>query len=273
MSDTEQKQKASSAVRKKTLNSRALLVNRKELLFAVGLAVASVLIVLLAAIPQFREIMSLRSQIAKDTQKLEKLQRKLAQLEEISFNPDYQQREVVFDALPSRKPLLEVLNSLVVVVRDTGVKVDQLELNPGSIATDSATVQAKSARSKNSLANDLGLDIVVSGSFDNMQQFFAQVEQMSPFTTISQLALSDSRTEIGGTPRIRAQLTMDTYYYTQTIAQTLEADLPTIGDQEREVLAELASFTPGALPEQLEITGGGLEEFFEVDSLLFEQGL
>jgi len=261
---------------KNQFNYRTFLVNRKSMATAIGLFVVSAALVFLAIIPQFRETLGLNSQLNNEKPKLAKLQKKLVELDNIQFSPEFSQKEVVEAALPSKKPLLELLTSLNTISEADQVVISEFSLNPGLIATSEAEIQAEAKKSskKNEGVDGIDVEMTVVGTFTNVGKFLIDLEKISPFTTITQLELSSRASGDDFTQQasdIQAKITTTSYFFTQSVAASVEAPLPTLSQPEVNVLTELANFSNVDLPEQLEITGGGLEDLFGVDPLQFEQ--
>lgn len=242
---------------------------------AIALATVSAMLIFFAIIPQFREFIALHSELNKETPKLEKLQQKLVELENVQFTPEFAQAEIVEDALPSKKPLLELLTSLNTIAVASSVRIENFDLNPGLIASNTAELQGNAKqdlKAKDGVDTlDISMDAV--GSFDNIQKFLIDLEKISPFTTINTLSLSSrSRGDDFGTQAsdMQATLTTKSHFFTQSVSAAVEAPLPTLSNKEQEVLSELSQFSTSDLPEQIEITGGGIEDLFGVDPLIFE---
>ncbi len=259
----------------KTINYRTFFTNRKSLAIAIGLATASVLLVIFAIIPQFQEVVQLNAELNKEKPRLEKLQRKLVELENVQFSPEFSQKEIVDAALPSKKPLLELLTSLNTIAVDNRVVITEFSLNPGIIATTAAELEALSKKkAKNTDGLDkLEIEMVVNGPFSDVGTFLIDLEKISPFTTVTQLGLSSLRKgdDFGAQASdMRAKITSSSYFFTQSVAAAVEAPLPTLSQRELEVLQELTAFSQVDLPEQLEVNGGGLQDLFGVDPFEFE---
>lgn len=255
---------------KKEINWEIFIHTRQFLLYTVGLGLLSAGLVFLAAIPQFRQAWELRSEHLSEKPKLEKLKQKLASLESVRFTPEFAQVDVVNQALPSKKPLLELMVSLSNVAIETGAVIENFEISPGIVASDAAEVQqnAKKVTSKG-FVDTLDVALTVTGSDTAVQQFIREVEQMAPFTTITQLSLTSLLSNSEESQR-EAVMATSTFFFTKSVKATVEAPLPQLSVQDQQVLANLATLIPSDLPEQTEVTGGGLEDLFGVDPLLFE---
>ncbi len=240
------------------------------MVYTVITSIAVAFIVLAGIVTQVQEIISVNAEITKETPKLEKLQQKLVELQEVQFLPEYAQVELVNSALPSKKPLLELLTSLQSITSVNSVTISDFELSPGDIATSSAVAEAKAVRKVRGSIDQLTISLSIEGAEANVRQFLTQLEKITPFTTITQLSVE--RVEARGDSELitKAKLTTDTYFFVKSVSATLEAPLPKIADKDREVLDSLASFVANDLPEQTTVTGGGLEDLFGVNPLVFE---
>lgn len=259
--------------KKQQLNYRTFLINRKSLAIAIGLGVVSVCLVIFAIVPQFQETLDLNSQLKKEKPKLDKLQRKLVELDNIQFSAEFSQRGFVEAALPSRKPLLELLTSLHTISESDNVSIGEFSLSPGLVATNEAEIIADAnKKSNNDGVDTIDVEMVVTGTFSNIGSFLINLEKISPFTTITQLGLSSRSSGDDFNQQesdMRAKISTKSYFFTQSVAASIEAPLPTLNALEQSVLRDLADFSSIDLPEQLEITGG-LEDLFGVDPLEFE---
>lgn len=253
-----------------------ILLNTRIHLFYTAAVVLTVLVVLLVGlIPQIQEVISLNSTLAKERPKLDRLNQKLISLDEVQFTPEFAQIDIVNSALPSKKPLLELLTSLQSISAANSIFINNLELSPGEIATESGSFNAgtnsnrtgkKSAGAVDSLT--ITMDIV--GQQEQVREFLNLIEKITPFTTITQLSVELSRRNQGSEELLEASITTESYFFTKSLTATVESALPQLSQKDREVLTTLADFVENDLPEQTEITGGGLEDLFGVDALNFE---
>jgi len=260
--------------KKQQFNYRTFIINRKSMAIAIGLFSAAAMLVVFAIVPQFQEALALNSEFKKEKPKLEKLQKKLVELDNIQFSPEFLQKELVDAALPSKKPLLELLTSLHTITEADNVSIDEFSLTPGLVATNEAEILADAKKRSNTDGVDIiDVEMTVSGGFADVGKFLIDLEKISPFTTITQLALSSSATgdDFNNQDRdMKAKIITKSYFFTQSISASVEAPLPAINALEQGVLNDLADFSNIDLPDQLEITGGGLEDLFGVDPLTFQ---
>lgn len=247
---------------------RILLATRKPFLFALGIGITAFILITAIMIPQIQETISLYGKLNAELPKTDLLKKKLAALESVVNTAEYAQIEIVDDALPSKKPLLELLMSLYTVSSQTGILIQQFQLSPGLVASDSTVLSNQPTNRSQDSYDSIEVNMNVSGTFKQIQEFLVQVEKASPFTTVTEMnitgelsgdTVADKQTRV-----FQADLTTKTYFFTQPISVRVETPLPVLAVKEQNVLAALASFIPNTLPEQKEIQGGGLEDLFGV---------
>lgn len=233
---------------------------RRLLIWTGALVLGMVVLVMALIIPQVKTALDLRSKLASEEAKLATLQAKARELDDLLISPEYEMRDLVEQALPSRKPLLELLASLNAAVVGSGTKVSSLELSPGLIATDSA--QVNRGRDKDVLA----VDISVSGRFDQVEDLMKRIEEFSPFTTIASFSLSENQDSLrNSSSLVSATITTNSHYFTDSVTTTLEKPLPKLTDDDRVILTELEKFQPSNLVVPSRVSGGGLEDLFGVE--------
>lgn len=261
---------------KKDFNLEIFVRMRRNLVYTIGVVLFSVGLIFFAVIPQFKEAWDLRNQHMAEKPKLEKLKQKLASLENIRFAPEFAQVDLVNQALPSKKPLLDLMVSLNNISILSGAVIESFELAPGMIATDSTSLQANARNVKNQGDVDtLDVDMTIVGSDESVQKFLDELEKIAPFTTITKLSLGSLLAEGEVNPEIdasgrKAEVSASTFFFTKPIKATVEAQLPVVEMADQLVLNQLAQLIPTDLPEQTSVAGGGLEDLFGVDPLLFE---
>lgn len=243
---------------------RIFWVTRKALVFALALAMVGAVLVFSVTIPQIQETRKLYADLEKEKPILEKLENKLAQLEAIVTTPEYAQIEVINDALPSKKPLLEYLMGLSMVSEEANVVITNFETSPGLVATDAAELE-KNQKSHVDVES-MKLELDLEGDWAEIQTFMLKVEEIAPFTTITQMDIGNSLTSdtVDEIETFQASLSTETYFFTKTIQSKVDSPLPVISGPETQVLHLLASFVPTELPSQTEIRGGGLEDLFQL---------
>lgn len=250
---------------KKKTNPIIFWRTRQYLILSIIFALVSALILAVATYPQIQATISLRDKIKTLDRKNEELKTKLERLKSITFDPSYEQAEVADSALPSKKPLSELLANLDTISTANNVTIVEYQLTPGQVATDSA--QLNVGKGKDKELDKLSISYTIQGNKDDVNNFLTAIEQISPFTTITKMTVSTSERE--GKQISTARLTSETYFFIQSIKTTVETALPVINDYDQQVLRSLANFSLPQVSKQVEIVGGGLEDPFRVAPLNF----
>ena len=243
-------------------------------MLAIGAALVSFGLFFFAVVDQVRTTIELYGELQSEGPKLERLKKKVAELEQITFTPEFAQAAIVDNALPSRKPLLELLTSLNTIAVANNVRVEDFSLSPGLVASNAAeTVLANKSSGSNATTDVLESSISVLGTYADVSKFLIDVEKIVPFTTIYTMQL-ESRA-VGDDfnqeeTDMLARLKLKSHFFTQAVSAAVEAPLPVLSTKEQNVLAELSKFSNFDLPEQLQVTGGGLQDLFGVSPLDFE---
>ncbi len=268
---------------KQHFNWRLFFVTRRQLIIGAGLIAAGVAIAGLATYPQISGILSANGQLAKENEALQTLSRKQLELQQVRSLPEFGEAETVDAVLPSTKPLIELLTSLNAVASAANISITEFEISPGKISTISGQVAAKptAAPEKNARAKPtapktaakklttLSLQLTAEGSLANVDEFLRQIEKITPITTVTSLSLSreyldESQLEVNA----KAELGLETYFFTQPVSVTLNSPLPKIGQQEQQVFNTIKSFIPPSLEKQTQIQGGGQIDFFGIEKIL-----
>lgn len=259
--------------KKRKFNFRLFIATRRYLALTIAFATAGVTILLFAAYPQVGTITSSYKKLQSEQSRLDKLQKKAIELEQIKLLPEFAQASYVDEVLPSHKPVLELLTSLNDAANNSQVIITDFVLSPGEIATDSTKVT--STRRSNTNYDVLELELTAAGQLEQVEKFMALIERISPITTITDIALSrtTSTNQDTGEETIaaRANLKLNTFFFTQSIKSSIEATLPQIGTKEQNIFETIREFTPSNFEKQTEVQGGGQTDFFGIDKLEKEQ--
>ncbi len=201
-----------------------------------------------------------------EKKKLQQLQGKLASLENTLQMADEVSLEITDTILPSKKPLLELLTSLRRVEALAEVKVINLALSPGLLASSSSQLADETKKRRDAVGYEvLDLEMSVQGSFDQVQQFMILLEKITPFTTIQTFSLSENRqnaSESGKT--VSSNITTGTYFFTRSSAGSSSVTLTAMSQKERDVLQQLLTFQKSTLSDQTQVQGGGATDLFGV---------
>ena len=268
--------------KKQEINIRSLVINRRYLIFS-GIGILVVLmVVFLGIIPQVNNLLDMRREIDSGQEGLSILRQKTIDLENIEAREAYDSLESVNRLLPSKKPLLELLTALDLVSGKNNVTFVDLSLSPGKIASESAefldvaktTSRRKKVQSSTGDGYDsLVVELEIFGLFNNVQQFFLDIEKVAPLTTITSLSLDiKSDNIIRPSDEVQAEVVLGSYYFTQSVAAGLGSSLPNIGNKEREIIEEIKNYLYPSINVQKQIEGGGLEDLFGLSLREIEEG-
>lgn len=264
------------------LNWRYVFNTRRFLLAAAGCALLSLVLVMMVIVPQFNQILINQSKIDQEKKTLGQLQNKMQALGESNTLDLVNQSKLVDSALPSHKPLLELMSSLNFVASWAQINITDIQLSPGEISTDSsktATTSKVVTKGKSVAAKayqNLDVDLTVEGELDRLNMFLKNVENTVPFSTVTKFTLAEikGRTLADGSntgnKTYKAELTISTYYFTQSVNAALISPLTPVGNNEQALLTKLKSYTMLNQTQQKEIQGGGSQDLFGIKSLTGE---
>lgn len=244
-----------------TSNLKLLWGTRRSLLMTAGLILVSAAVIFLFVMPQISQGYShfLDWQEAQKTEA--ELRDKLRQLSDSESSPGFMYESLVNVALPDRKPLLELMQSLSLVSQEAGVTVDSFEMTPGLVATQAATSSQNSS-------DNLSVDYSITGSFDQINKFMKRIEEVTPFTTIVSLHIGSEVSNITDDDIFTAKITSETYFYAKSVVSGESTQLPKMTAQAEQVLKELRQYAPITVPIQTQIIGGETQPFGETVDLI-----
>ncbi len=240
-------------------NFRLLWGTRKSFLGALGLLLLGAILIFFFIWPQATQAWENYQTWQKAKNKQEQLKKKLDDLLEIEKAPAFKYESLVNAALPDRKPLLELIQSLSVVSRETGVIINRFELSPGLVASDSAGL----AQTVNGAAA-LSVEYAISGTFDQVNDFLKRLEEVTPFSTIVDLNIGSEITAAEGSgDNFSASITSETYFFVGSVTTGQSTALPRLTDEAELVLQALDQYDPVVVNTGTEIMGGNEEPFGE----------
>lgn len=225
-----------------------LALDRKS----INIMVAAIILILSVTIVRqtVLNVFSLQSENKSKEEKLIKLAEKSNYLSGI--NKDQLELEVrnVEQVFPSKKPALELINSLTILAGRDKVSLSELTLNPGRIESGTSD-QTQAQRSEQSTADNkapdpklqkLNITFFVSGEFNDVNKFISDLELSSPIVQIDSLGIL---TKAGENDKKIIQVNMSVEAFYQPAPSQLpaldQAVIP-LTSQENEVLAQLSIF-------------------------------
>ncbi len=257
------------------INPKLLLNTRRYLFLTVILVLGGVALIGFAIKPQIETILESSRNISKERQYFDSLTQKLTELKQIEFSAEFEQKDRVDEVLPSYKPVLEILFNLSQASQQNEITVQELEFSPGKLATESAeTTSAQTTATKKDLGYlPLQLNITVAGEGEDMDEFLAIIERIAPFTTITELNMKEDRqSNAGQTQRQQtedgeksAEMTIETYYYVNTITTSIDASLPSVGEEQMDVFETIQKFRPTEFEKPTQIKSDDVEDLFGIE--------
>lgn len=252
------------------LNTFMIFVSTRKNVVAAGALIVTACILIFLAVGQVSQALEVRSNVLTEQERVQQLNTKVQELEQLRVSPQLSQMEEIHRILPSHKPLLELLNNLNAVAGESGVSIVSFEISPGEIASDSTQVQENvNPRRRNADYDQLELELTVTGGLDQVRSFMEFIERVSPITTITRLTIDRGVQGSGrsGNDITRATLALNTYYYTKSISSTLASPLPQISQAEQGVFQAILDFTPPNLEEQTTVITGNNTDLFGIGGL------
>jgi Tfp pilus assembly protein PilO len=247
------------------LNYRLIWNTRKEMVLAVLLLVISAMVLWLGILMQIAPIQKDLSQLNKAKGELEKFSTKANQLTQIVLDQSFKRSSEIDQVLPSHKPLLELLSNLNNVATISQVIVRNFSLRPGDI---SENAQVKTTSQKQEY-NYLDLTFSVSGELGKVQDFLNLIEQVSPISTITSIAINRNIDEDRNS-LAQAELVLRSFYFTQPIKTTIANPLPDLNQVDRRIISEVNRLRPNDLQQQVDVISGDRGNLFGLQNQTIE---
>lgn len=273
-------------VKNNNQNFKLILATRKRLILAIVLAWAAVGVAFFGIKSQVIALLDQRQELEKTRQELSQLKIKSSDLKQIEVSKQFQKKEKVDEVLPSHKPLLELLTNLQQAAMTTKVTLEEFSVSPGKVASVSAQPlnvtdpKQKTKRSSSGRSYDtLDLKLIAKGESASVDEFTSLVERIVPFTTITDLKIKRQTVQASNLPEAtasasssevvtaEADISLSTYYFTQSISTTLAQQLPSIGDEEIEAFEKIQQFRPSDFQPVTQLKEGTVEDLFEVEGI------
>lgn len=245
-----------------TNSFKLLWSTRKFLVLAVAIGGLTVLIGLVTANLVTQGVLTAWNDLGEVGKMKLRSEAKLSELQKLEQSPDISYQEIVESALPTKKPLLELIQSLSLASQQTQVGIGQFSLAPGLLASGSAGL-SDAKQSKVNGAFVLASAYNVRGTFAQLSAFLKLIEQLSPFTTVTNLVISGKISHVDQNEQFQAKVGSETYYYNQSVSSKIGDALPTLGPESKAALEAIKQYSVIIPLLQTEIQGGGSDSFFE----------
>ncbi|MEI8232862.1 MAG: hypothetical protein WCG44_03905 [bacterium] len=165
-------------------------INRhKTLVTAMGIALITVVLFLIAIVPIYNNAGSILVKIKTKSKELDSLTTKVAILSKLDANVLKERVEVLDAALPPRKDVLLYLTSIDGLSKELGLTFGGLSLSPGDI-TEATGSAAKRTVKVGGGVQSLETQIKMSGGQDSIYSFLRTVETVLPLMQIQDIKVS-----------------------------------------------------------------------------------
>ena len=238
----------SSPLSQITLSSIELYMKRHTYLtVAIVSWVVMIALSVLFVFPQGQRIVTETTQITLQQKKLSDATTKVAFLQALNGQDLERERTLLQTVLPSQKPVTPLISSMEKLAQDAGVTLKNFELNPGSVATTSATQTTTITKGFVPGVSSLPLKLEVQGGFAQMNTFFKSLDNLVPLVnvkTINFTQLSQNITSAGADAQYKASVELESLYELQdaTVAKIdPNAVLTALSAQDNSLIASLSA--------------------------------
>ncbi|MFC1653223.1 hypothetical protein ACFL1M_00045 [Patescibacteria group bacterium] len=196
----------------------------------------------LVLIPSFSEISKTRFENKRIEKSLNDLNKKYSILDSLTESSLNGQVSLVEGALPSEKPVFNIINMIQAGAGTLGVVVDSFEFSPGSLATESAQLKNKSRKSSGvGDVEFINAEISVVGTFDQVLAFVDLIENSLPVTEVDSVSVSSGNIEFG---ELKSNLLLKVYYsLPPTSIGKVSSPISELTDEQGSVIEEIKKYS------------------------------
>ena len=181
-----------------------------------ALMVGLVLLGLGFSLSLFGSIGELRSSVSLEEKALEKLNRELAAINQLTIPEVDKINQAASKALPSEKPVFEALQALQEIAQEEGVVVSELLTQPGSLATDSGRISGKTSskaqKAKSELFEKLKVTMEISGDKNEIEGFVERLVNLAPLVDLAEFRVRASQNPVKDELILRGELDLVVYW-------------------------------------------------------------
>lgn len=156
--------------------------------------VTIVLLVPLVLMPQLENIRDRNLEVKQKEERLEVLNTKLEDLENINEPEEIEQLQEIRQVVPDGKELAQLVQGVRTLAASSDLVIDAMELAPGSVATSSATPSAsKKAQARAASEDEDALIFIASLRGENpaeYREFFTKIEKAKRLLGVESVAIS-----------------------------------------------------------------------------------
>ena len=206
-----------------------------------------VVLTFVVVVPNFRQIFTLRKEIAEAQEEFDRLTVKKETLESLEREVLDGQVEKLLEALPSEQAYLVWIRTLNSIAQNNNITLDSFGLSPGSVATSSSLprvgqdTDADPGRQVSASSNlrNVALGFGISGSLNSIQSFFSDLESALPLIRIGNIEVMGS----SQFSRLGAEFSIFLFYAPlPSQLGTVSRPILKLNEAEEELYASLLSF-------------------------------
>jgi len=207
----------------------------KLYILPIGITIVSVLILVLAIVPLWKDTVLVYEDVQAATEQVKKLEKKLSVLNSLDEAELERQFTLATSALPVEKSPPTVITTILNLANETGVTLDTLVLDaPGSLASDSA--KQLSGDEQKIGAYSLAFSIGVTADITQLRSFLSKSNQIRRLVRAKSFNLVFSDDEV-----LKTQIFFDTFYSPLATRDSVEV-LPELSAIDFELLQKLETF-------------------------------
>ena len=216
------------------------IVERRLLVVAIALAIASLAIGGAAIWPMWQQLQTTSTQIRKLENQVNKNQKRLKIVQNVS-EEDQQNFDRVGMALPEYKQPLNYLLIMNDIASRSGVVISEYNLNPGIVSTDSADTTTTS-RSVAAGVDAFDFTVTLQGTLDQIKDSFHQLETSLPLMEITQFDLSASTQDDSGIDQYRVILSLVSHYAKLEVKDVAKQTVEPLSDAQQSILDQITTY-------------------------------
>lgn len=208
----------------------------------------------------FGQIGQTRNDLAKSRARLEELNQRVSSLQTLRDGDLGEMQDVVEQALPSEKPVFELLTSLSNLAVQSGVRITDLQTSPGSIATDAARLRpaagassanltpsqqaALAQRNRNRPAYEsLKVTLVADGQFEALNGFLLSLGNLLPLVDLAEVRLAPTGPVRDGVRNFSGELDLLVYWMPYPeLSDTQKIEAARLSQSQRDAFEAISTY-------------------------------
>lgn len=231
-----------------TLEHILIMARRRRFLTysVIALSVCAILL-LFFILPSVNSILESRREIVTKEEELASVLETVNKLSTLDRQEIQASIKILETTLPPEKPVVPLLYSLDRLATQAQVSIADFEVNPGSLSTNSADIDLESKQESPLAPNvySLPLEVDVSGTFENMNNFFRLLDNVIPLMRVASITFggSDSTTKVASeSGMFQAQVKLESLYTIPKTTQVVDAKtLTVLTPEDRKALDTLSA--------------------------------